>query len=117
MNTPGATLHTSIDESRPTGGLPQELGSRRAHFNDASGQTLTLHHRRHGRQTVPLHQPAGYPGGCRALSGRHDDPQAIVTAAAHGSAPGIDHEADQEAEQQEEREVIGIFLMALLAQT
>lgn len=79
--------------------LPQELGPSRSHFYDATSQPLTLHHRRHRGQTVSLHQPACHPRGCRTLSWWYDDSQAIVTATTHGPAPGIYHEADQEAEE------------------
>lgn len=78
--------------------VPQKLGSSRSHLDDATRQPLTFHHRRHGGQTVPLYQPARHPRGSGTLPWRHDDSQAIVTAAAHGSAPGIYHETDQEAE-------------------
>lgn len=77
--------------------LPQELGSSGSHFNDATSQPLTFHHRRHRGQTVSLHQPACHPRGCRTLSWWHNDSQAVVTAATHGPAPGIYHEANQEA--------------------
>ena len=79
--------------------LPQELGPGRAHFYDAPGQPLPLHHGGHGGQTVSLHQPAGHPRRRRTLSGRHYDAQAVVTATAHGPSPCVHHETDQEAEE------------------
>lgn len=55
---------------------------------------------------MPLDQPAGDPGGRRALSGRDDDAHAVVTTSSHGAAPGVDHEADEEpeGEQREKKE-------------
>lgn len=106
MNTPDSNLGTSISKTRPTKGLPQELGSSRTHFNDASGQTLTLHHRRHRSQAVSLHQPARYARGCRALSWWYDDSQTIVTATTHGSPPCINHETDQEAAPQGNQDTV-----------
>lgn len=41
-------------------------------------------------------QATGDAGGCRALPGRYDDAHASVTAASHGAATGVHHEADQE---------------------
>lgn len=99
MNTPDSNLCTSLWQGQGNPLLPQELGSSGTHFDDASCQTLTLHHRRHGSQAVPLHQPARYPRGCGALSRWYDDSQTVVTATAHGSTPCIHHEADQEAEE------------------
>lgn len=45
---------------------------------------------------MPFGQAAGDACGCRALPGGDDDAHAIVTAASHGTAAGIHHEADQE---------------------
>ncbi len=44
---------------------------------------------------MPFGQAAGDACGCRALPGRDDDAHAIVAAASHGTAAGINHEADQ----------------------
>lgn len=83
--------------------VPQKLGSSRSHFDDATRQALTFHHRRHGGQTVPLHQSARHPRGCGTLPWRHYDSQAVVAATAHSSAPGIYHETDQEAEKRDQQ--------------
>lgn len=45
---------------------------------------------------MPFGQATGDAGGCRALPGRDDDAHASVTAASHGPATGVHHEADQE---------------------
>lgn len=47
---------------------------------------------------MPLHQSAGHSRRGGALPWRHYDSQAIVAATTHGSASGIYHETDQEAE-------------------
>lgn len=46
---------------------------------------------------MSLHQPAGHPRGRAALPRRDNDAQAVVAATPHGSAPGVHHEANQEA--------------------
>lgn len=81
--------------------LPEELGSCGAHLYDPAGQALPVHHGGHGGQPVPLHQTAGDPCGSRALLRGYHDAQAVVATAAHGPAPGINHEADQEAVEKE----------------
>ncbi len=91
--------NTHIAHAHSNAHLPQELGSSGSHFYDATSQPLTLHHRRHRGQTVSLHQSACNPRRCRTLSWGYNDSQAIVTATTHGSASGIYHEADQEAEE------------------
>lgn len=50
-----------------------------------------------------LNQPAGDPGGRRALSGRDDDPHAVVATSSHGATSGVDHEADEEPERRQKR--------------
>lgn len=82
---------------RMTGASPEELGSRGPHLDEPAGQAFALHHGGHGGQPVPLHQAARDPRGGAAVPGRDDDAQAVVPATAHGSAPGVHHEADQEA--------------------
>lgn len=82
--------------------LPKELGSRGSHLDEPAGQTLPLNHRGHGGQTVPLHQSARHSRRGAALPRRDDDAEAVVSTAAHGSAPGVYHEADQEAERKQE---------------
>lgn len=77
--------------------LPKELGSWRPNLYEPACQALTLNHRRHGGQAVPLHQSAGHACRGATLPGGDDDAQAIVPATTHGSAPGIHHKADQEA--------------------
>lgn len=99
LNPPhGQTLEAFIHSIIIREALPEELGSRGPHLDEPAGQALALNHRGHGGQAVPLHQPARHPRGSAALPGRDDDAQAVVPATAHGSAPGIHHEADQEAE-------------------
>lgn len=98
MNTPLCNYSHMIQHTRAKKiHVPQKLGSSRSNFDDATRQALTFHHRRHGGQTVPLHQSARHPRGCGTLPWRHYDSQAVVAAAAHSSAPGIYHETDQEA--------------------
>jgi len=80
--------------------LPKELGSGGPHLDEPAGQALAFHHRGHGGQTVPLHQAACHPRGSAALPGRDDDAETVVPATTHGPAPGIYHEADQEADQE-----------------
>lgn len=82
--------------------LPEELSSRGPNLDDPAGQALTLNHWGHGGQAVPFHQPARYPCWRAALSGRDDYAKPVVPATAHCSAPGIHHEADQEAEVEQE---------------
>lgn len=79
-------------------GLPEELSSRGAHLDEPAGQALALHHGGHRGQAVPLYQAAGHAGRRAALPGRDDNAQAVMPAAAHGSTSGVHHEADQEAE-------------------
>ena len=45
-----------------------------------------------------MHPPAGDPHRHRRLPRRDDDPDAGVAASAHGAAPGVHHEADEEPE-------------------
>lgn len=52
---------------------------------------------------MPLHQATGDPGGRRALPGWDDDAHAVVTTSSHGAAPGVDHEADQEPDGENDR--------------
>ena len=77
--------------------LPEELGSWGPHLDEPAGQAFALNHRGHSSQTVPLHQSARHPCRRTAFPRWDDDAQAVVPATAHGSAPGIHHEADQEA--------------------
>lgn len=120
MNTPHSSVNTltqaihthkikHTDIAHTNTNSPQELGSSGSHFNDASSQPLALHHRWHRGQAVSLHQPACHPRGCRTLSWWHNDSQAVVTATTHGSAPGIYHEADQEAEEKVRQEIKYIY--------
>lgn len=53
--------------------LPKKLSPRGSHFNDASSQPLTLHHRGHGGKTVSLHQPTRHSCRCRTLSRWYND--------------------------------------------
>lgn len=79
-------------------GLPEELSSRGAHFDEPAGQALALYHGGHRGQTVPLYQAAGHACRGAALPGWYDDAQAVMPAATHGPASGVHHEANQEAE-------------------
>ena len=91
----------------------EELGSGRAQLQDSAGDGLTLHQWRGVDQFVLLevpgndqdvrqfpagvrHSPAGDPHRHGSLPGRDDDPHPGVSAASHGPAPGVHHEADQE---------------------
>lgn len=77
--------------------LPEELRSRRPHLDEPAGQPLPLHHGGHGGQAVPFDQAAGDAGGGATLARGDDDSQAVVATPSHGPAPGVYHEADQEA--------------------
>ena len=94
----------------------EELGPGRAELQDPAGDGLALHQWRGGDQFVllqisrntpgqiealhgqakPGDQPARHSHRHRGLPGRDDDPDPGVSAASHGSAPGVHHEADQE---------------------
>lgn len=63
--------------------LPEELSSSRTNFHQPAGQPFPLHHRRGRGQFVSLRQPAGNPGGRRALPGRYDDAHTVVATSSH----------------------------------
>ena len=93
----------------------EELGPGRSELQNSAGDGLALHQRRGMDQFVllqiprntrsdlsqpgpvwPGDQPARHSHRHRSLPRRDDDPDPGVSAASHGSAPGVDHEADQE---------------------
>lgn len=55
---------------------------------------------------MSFHQAARDPRGRAALLRWNDDAEAVVPATPHGSAPGIHHEADQEAAEREDEQGI-----------
>ena len=92
----------------------EELGPGRSELQNSAGDGLALHQWRGVDQLVLLqisgntnqvrsssglagtHKPARHAHRHRSLPGRDDDPDPGVSAASHGPAPGVDHEADQE---------------------
>lgn len=76
--------------------LPEELSSCWSNLHQPADQPLALHHGRRVRQFVLFGQTTGDACGCRAFPGRDDDAHAVVSAAPHGAAACIHHEADQE---------------------
>lgn len=57
---------------------------------------------------MPFGQPTGDARGRRALPRRDDDAHAVVAAASHGAAAGINHEADQEPARCKKSNVRGV---------
>ena len=76
--------------------LPKEFGSRGSQLQDSGGNGFSLHHGWWVDQLVLLEVPARDPHGHGGLARRDDHPDPGMSAAPHGSAPGVNHEADQE---------------------
>ena len=88
-----------LDDDRP-----EELGPGRAELQDAGGDGLALHEGRRVDQLVLLEVSARHAHRHGRLARRYDDPDARVAAAAHGAAPRVDHEADEEPDRGEGKE-------------
>ena len=76
--------------------LPKEFGTRGSQLKDPGGNGFTLHHWGRVDQLVLLEVSARDPHGHGGLAGWDDHPDPGMSAASHGSAPGVNHEADQE---------------------
>jgi len=76
--------------------LPQEFSCVGSKLENATGQGLAVHKRRRVDQFVFLKVAARDPHRAGRLAWRDDDPDAGMTASAHSTTSGVDHEAHQE---------------------
>ena len=83
--------------------LPKELSARGSDFNQTTGQALSFHHGRHGRQSVAFDQPAGDPCWGSTFPRRNNDAEPVVSASSHGATAGVHHKTDLEAKNQNGR--------------